>query len=81
LLIDELLKEETDNPKNTGPRMPDNPDVRDLCAALAKHASGEGSLIQIARNFTREKPGNDRRARSLLRQACRYRHLWDGAGN
>ncbi len=57
-------------------RLPDTPRVRELCALLAKKAASGRPLIQIARDLTGEKPKKDRTARSLLRQAQRYRHLW-----
>lgn len=68
----------TDNGKKSGPLMPDNADVRDLCALLAKQAKTGKSLNQIAREFTQ---GNSRKAASLLRQARRFRHLWNRADN
>lgn len=72
-----------DKAKNPHAKQPDNPDVRDLCHLLAKEQShihsGKKSTISIAREFTHEKPNKDRKARSLLRQARRYPHLWKSA--
>lgn len=51
---------------------PQDTDLRDLIARLAAKQPGE-SLIEIARDFT---GGNEKRAKSLLRGARRYRHLW-----
>lgn len=65
--------------KSSDQRVPESADVRDLCAMLQKHAGRGKSLIQIARDFTHEKPRKDRKARSLLRQAQRYPHLWKSA--
>lgn len=63
--------------------LPDNPDVRDLCHRLGKGrdriSAGAVSEIGIAREFTGEAPGNDKKARSLLRQARRFTHLWKRA--
>lgn len=59
-------------------QLPDNVDVRDLCALLEKNR-GRKSLIQVARELTKEVAGRDSRAHSLLRQARRFRHLWDRA--
>ena len=56
-------------------RMPRSPDVLDLCQKLANGLSDEKNPIDIAREFT---DGNERKAASLMRQARRYRHLWDG---
>lgn len=71
-------KNDTDQKKPL--RMPDNVDVRDLCALLAKSrktiASGKKSELGVARDFTKEKQGNDTKAKNLLRQARRYAHLW-----
>jgi hypothetical protein len=64
-----------DNPQNIGSRWPDNHDVRDLCILLSK-LSGQKSDAEIARDFTREVMGRDKKAKNLLRQARRYRHLW-----
>lgn len=65
--------------KNSG-KMPDSVDVRDLCHLLGKNMAkielGEISEIGVARNFIKEKTGNDRKAHNLLRQARRFRHLW-----
>ena len=65
-----------DNSKKSGPMLPDSPDVRDLCALLAKRHKTGKSLNKIAREFTH---GNVPKANSLLRQARRFRHLWDSA--
>lgn len=72
-LRDSVVKEKTH------PRQADSADVRDLCKLLEKHSGKGKALIDIAREFTRETRGNDRKARSLLRQARRYSHLWKRA--
>jgi hypothetical protein len=69
-----------DSGKKTGPLQPDNADVRDLCRLLEKNRnSSKKSLNQVARDFTGESAGKDPKAQSLLRQARRFRHLWDRA--
>lgn len=65
---------------NRTQQQPDNVDVRDLCKLLEESRNSKKSLITIAREFTNESPGNDSKAKSLLRQARRYRHLWDTSG-
>jgi hypothetical protein len=53
--------------------VPENPDIRDLVLQLnTKKDSGRG-FSRIAREFTGEKRGNDKRARSLLAQIRRLR--------
>jgi hypothetical protein len=66
-----------DNVEKSRKIMPDNADVRDLCQLLEKHLKTGKSQRQIAREFTGERPGKDRKAQSLLRQARRFRHLWE----
>ncbi len=65
-----------DESENLVLSMPDSADVRDLCHLLNKNAGNGIPLIQIAREFTKETPGDDGKAKSLLRQARRYSHLW-----
>jgi hypothetical protein len=71
-----------DTKDKTDPKMPDNPDVRDLCHLLGKNqekiSKGDTSEIGVAREFT---SGNDKKAASLLRQARRFPHLWRRADN
>lgn len=67
---------ETDSDQNSAPRLPDTPDVRDLCRLLQKELAKGRTQNEIAREFTGEMPGDDKKAQSLLRQARRYRHLW-----
>lgn len=66
-----------DNAQKPVKKMPDNPDVRDLCAELEKNAkkpSGKKrSEMQVALDFARD---NEKKAKNLLRQARRYPHLW-----
>jgi hypothetical protein len=57
-------------------RTPDTPAVRELCDLLSKKAGSGRPFIQVARDYTGEKPGKDRRAKMLLRQAQRFPHLW-----
>jgi hypothetical protein len=68
-----------DSGQNSAPRLPDTPDVRDLCRLLQKELPKGRSHLEIAREFTGEMPDKDKKAKSLLRQARRYRHLWDDA--
>ena len=53
--------------------MPDSADVRDLCRLLQKGVPTGKTQIEIAREFTGK---NNNKAKSLLRQARRFRHLW-----
>ncbi len=66
----------TDTRENVPPRIPESTDVRDLCQLLQKHLPKGQKQIEIAREFTGEMPGKDPKAKSLLRQARRYRNLW-----
>ena len=70
---------EADTDRNSAPRLPDTPDVRDLCHLLQKDLPKGRTQNEIAREFTGEMPDNDKKAQSLLRQARRYRHLWDNS--
>lgn len=54
--------------------MPTTPDVRDLCERLQRGLPKGKAAIQIAREFTDH---DEPKAQNLLRQARRYRHLWD----
>ncbi len=76
--ITERVKSATVSDRGTETRriQPDNPDVRDLCALLAKRLKPGKTQAEIAREFTQESVGNDPKAQSLLRQARRFRHLW-----
>jgi hypothetical protein len=69
----------TDTRKKGPPTLPDSPDVRDLCRLLQKHLPEGWKQIEIARKFTGEMPGDDRKAANLLRQARRFPHLWRSA--
>lgn len=64
-------------------RLPVNPDVRDLCQLLANNLAKKKDKrktdIAVSREFTREKPGKDKKAKSLLRQARRFSHVWNRA--
>lgn len=60
-----------DNGKKT---LPDNQDVRDLIYELQKQRDTGKSHNQIALEFTR---GDEKKAGSLLRQARRFRHLYE----
>jgi len=60
----------TDKGKKT---LPDNGDVSELCRLLKKGISKGEKQIDIALQFTRD---NRKKATNLLRQARRYRHLW-----
>lgn len=75
----EFSGDKDDTTKKFQQSQPSTADVRDLCHLLDKQreARKQGKPeITIAREFTGETPANDRRARSLLRQARRYPHLW-----
>jgi hypothetical protein len=65
-----------DSAKKKPVKWPDNQRVRNLCKILAERNPGD-SQIELARQLTGEEAGNDSKAQSLLRQARRYRHLWD----
>ena len=60
----------TDNQKIS---LPDSPDVKDLCHRLQKEIPKGRSQVEIALEFTGQ---NKQKADSLLRQARRFRHLW-----
>lgn len=51
---------------------PKNPDIRHLAKTIGDHADEERSQNDIALQFTN---GNEKKARSLLRQSHRDRHL------
>ena len=71
----ESKPDKPDSKPDTGKKpMPDSVDVRDLCHLLQKGLPGGKSRSEIARDFT---GGNTKKADSLLRQARRYRHLWE----
>jgi hypothetical protein len=70
--IDEITAP-ADTAEKSRKKLPDNADVLDLCALLAKRKPHE-TEIGISRKFAR---GDERKARSLLRQARRYRHLYE----
>ena len=60
--------------RTTGKKtQPDTADVRDLCHLLKKGLPSGKSQIEIALEFTGKKK---KKAESLLRQARRFRHLW-----
>lgn len=63
-----------DNGKNSLPKIPESPDVTKLCRLLQKELPTGRSMIDIAREFTGQ---DDAKAENLLRQARRYRHLFD----
>lgn len=56
---------------------PTSPDVQDLCFRLRKGLSEGKSQLTVAREFTGETSKSAPKAHSLLRQARRYRHLWE----
>ena len=60
-------------PDNGKKSLPDSADVRDLCRLLQKGLPTGHTQIEIAREFTGKDNG---KAESLLRQARRFRHLW-----
>ena len=65
-----------DNAKKSRKQLPDSPDVRDLCAKLSKRKDGS-VLMDIARRLTREPKGDCPKADKLMRQARRFRELWE----
>ena len=76
--LDEICKSlhlSADSKKQVGKRMPDNPDVLDLCKKLAERKAGV-SLISIARTFTKEPENKCPKAEAPLRQARWFGHLW-----
>lgn len=62
-----------DNPRLFPGGAPDNPDIRDLVAKLDADKGGKKSQNGIAREFTGESVGRDKKARSLLRQVRRLK--------
>jgi hypothetical protein len=68
-----------DTGKKSVPKLPASVEVIELCRRLREASPNERSQNEIAREFTGETLGNDKKAQSLLRQARRHRHLWDGA--
>ncbi|MGA2065807.1 MAG: hypothetical protein ABSG86_12600 [Thermoguttaceae bacterium] len=69
----------SDSKKVLPPKMPEGTDVRDLVQRLQVELPKGKSQSQIAREFTGETADSDPKAQSLLRQARRYRHLWDAS--
>ena len=69
----ERMAADNDSAKEHRIKWPDNPDVRDLCAVLARDGGGTKSEIEIAREFA---AGDNDKAENLLRQARRFPHLW-----
>jgi hypothetical protein len=69
----------SDTKKDFPPKMPETPDVRDLIQRLQVELPKGKSQSQIAREFTCETTGDEPKAQSLLRQARRYRCLWDNS--
>lgn len=71
----------TDTTKKISRQQPDNVDVRDLCHKLSKNRNAIRAKkkfpIDIAREHTREQKGSDAKAQNLMRQARRFRHLWE----
>jgi hypothetical protein len=67
-----------DQKKKSSGRKPRNPKVRGLCEQLAKERRRGIPAIEIARHFA---GGDNRKANSLYRQACRFRELWDRSAN
>jgi hypothetical protein len=64
-----------DTKPDTGKKsLPDSVDVSDLCRDLKKGLRKGKTQTQVAREFT---SGNVQKADNLLRQARRYRHLWE----
>jgi hypothetical protein len=54
--------------------VPHNHDIQDLATKIDSEKNLGKSMNEIAREFTREPKGSDRKARSLLRQIRRMRH-------
>jgi hypothetical protein len=82
---DWLVRAAADRREKNIPQLPANHDVLDLCKLLNANseriASGEFTVIGIARKLTGESAGSDTKAQSLLRQARRYSHLWKARGH
>lgn len=71
----------TDNGTKFSSLFPENDEVVKLCRKLKSDLSEGYSQITIARDFTGESEGGDKKAQSLLRQARRFSHLWKQADN
>ncbi len=69
----------TDNGTKYPALLPESDEVIKLCRKLKADLPEGYSQITIARDFTGEKEGEDKKAKSLLTQARRFRHLWDNA--
>jgi hypothetical protein len=54
--------------------IPHNHDIQDLATKIDSEKESGKSMNEIARAFTGEPKGNDRKARSLLRQIRRMKH-------
>jgi len=65
---------EPDTEEEKATRLPDTPDVRDLCRLLQQRLPRGETQIAVAREFTQ---GDEKKAESLLRQARRFRSLWE----
>jgi|GEM_PF-3434906 hypothetical protein len=77
-------KESAESPKSPQVSYPKDPDVKDLCEALAKELakpeSDRRSNIQVARDFFEESESDpnkrENKAQSRLREARKFPHLW-----
>jgi hypothetical protein len=64
-----------DTQKNSLSVSPNSPDINKLCGLLRKAAPlRHGQATEIALDFAE---GDERKAANLLRQARRFRHLWE----
>ncbi len=57
--------------------LPRSDHVSGLCRRLQKEVPKGRTKIEIAREFTFDEFGNDSKAAGLLRQARRYKYLWE----
>jgi integrase len=68
-------------PKFPAMRHPKNPDVAEVCRLLADPKEASKSNNQVVRDFLvgteRDSKRLERKAKSLLRQARTFRHLWE----
>ena len=66
-----------DNGEKPENKLPENPDVLELCKFLQKKLTQHGTMIGCAKAFCAKNGIDEAGAENLLRQAKRFRHLWE----